>query len=219
MRPQAVGAGIAFLIIGAVFLFVPFNGQSVGVETISPSTAPYVFFEPAYTPGALTFDVNAWSTTSVSVQVYSCGSDTSCSAGSQYKTASNLVAQGSGGNQQSFDLLFSGKAGTGYEVYASGSTVLDVTYNGPLFGGFVGALFAVLGVLALVGGILAKPKKAGARAAGFGGKAPIAAGTLAAVPGAPPPPAPPPPPSSSGAGLAGYSGGPPPGELRPPGGA
>ena len=202
MRARAVGVGLAILILGLVFFLVPITGQSVGSYTYySGTTTPYDFFEPSLTPGTLTFHVDAFAATTVTISVYSCGSDTSCSGGSTYQTTKDLVAQASGADPS---LTFTGASGTGYEVYSSASSSIDVSYDGPLFGGFFGAAFAVLGALLLVGGLLAKPLKRGAPG---GPKAtPTLRSSGGVIPASALPPTPPSPAPGRGAGISGYSG-------------
>jgi hypothetical protein len=183
VRKSLLVGGVVFLIIGLAFLFIP-TVQPVGDEEASPSV-PDVFFEPGLTPGSLTFTVLWYSQSSVTVTAYSCGSDTSCSGGSQYANTAHQVGQES---SEDGSFSFAGSPGTGYEVYASSSTYLDVSYNGPLLGGFLGLGWAIFGVLLVILGAVLKPSKARAPRG-------VAVGALAA--------APPPPPPSPGAGVGG----------------
>lgn len=207
MRVQAVAVGIVFLVIGLVFFLVPIDGQYTTGD-YATSNAPVVFYEPGLTPGSLTFEVTWTTTSSVTVSVYNCGSDTGCSAGSAYEKSGDLVQSQTSNNG---DITFTGSAGTGYEVYASSSTFVSVNYDGPLFGGFFGAGFAAFGLLILLIGLVVKPSRRGARGAGKAAAAPptpMAVNYLAGAqsPGAPAPPPPPAPGGSSAPGLAGYSG-------------
>jgi hypothetical protein len=116
---------------------------------VAGSNVPATFYEPSITPTAITFSVSWAYSEPVNVSVYSCGTDTSCAAGTAYAVPAQLVAQG---DSDVGTLTFNGVAGDGYEVYASSIISVNIAYNGPLFGGFVGLFFLVIGAIALVAG-------------------------------------------------------------------
>jgi hypothetical protein len=153
---RGVVAGAILLVLGAALFLVPISGQGItsfSDQSSSPyvagSTAPATFYEPSVTPVAISFSVSWAYSIPVNVSVYSCGTDTSCAAGSAYEIPADLVAQG---DSAVGTLTFNGVAGNGYEVYASSIISVDITYNGPLVGGFVGLFFLVIGAIALVAG-------------------------------------------------------------------
>lgn len=146
---RAIVAGAVVFVLGALLFFIAIPGQSVLSDQGVASTVPATFYEPSYTPQPITFTVSWAEPIPAAVSVYSCGTDTSCSASSAYETPANLVAQGTA---TVGSLSFSGVAGNGYEVYANSSIAVNVVYSGPLLGGVVGILFLVIGAIALVAG-------------------------------------------------------------------
>jgi|GEM_PF-4684752 len=146
---RGIVAGAVLLVLGAALFLVPISGQSVASDAPVYNTSPATFYEPSVTPQAISFTVSwAWGTP-VNVSVYSCGTDTSCAAGPAHEIPSELVAQGVGAIGS---LTFNGVAGNGYEVYANDTTVVQITYDGPLFGGFAGLLFLVIGAIVIIAG-------------------------------------------------------------------
>ncbi|MCI4352105.1 MAG: hypothetical protein L3K14_01775 [Thermoplasmata archaeon] len=145
---RAVIAGAIILGLGALLYSIPIAGQSVGTEHAT-STAPATFWEPAVTPEAINFSVSWASSTSATVSVYSCGTDTSCSGGRAYAIPSHLIVRGTATIGR---LNFSGVAGDGYEVYSSVPQNVDVVYRGPLYGGAAGVVLLVLGGIVFIAG-------------------------------------------------------------------
>ncbi len=153
---RGVVAGAVLLVLGVALFYVPIPGQGITSFSdqssngyVAGSNVPATFYEPSITPAAISFSVSWAYSIPVTVSVYSCGTDTSCAAGSAYETPAQLVAQG---DSAVGSLTFNGVAGNGYEVYASSIISVNIAYNGPLFGGIVGLLFLVIGVIALIAG-------------------------------------------------------------------
>ncbi|HLN50928.1 MAG TPA: hypothetical protein VK455_02580 [Thermoplasmata archaeon] len=153
---RGIVAGAVLLVLGAALFFVPISGQGVtsfsdqsSSSEVAGNNAPATFWEPSITPAAISFSVSWAYSIPVNVSVYSCGTDTSCVAGSAYETPAQLVAQGASAIGT---LTFNGIAGNGYEVYASSIISVNIAYNGPLFGGLLGLFFMVIGAIALVAG-------------------------------------------------------------------
>ncbi len=153
---RAVIAGAILLVLGAALFFVPIPGQGITSFSdqstgsyVAGSNVPATFYEPSITPAAITFSVSWAYSVPVNVSVYSCGTDTSCAAGTAYAVPSQLVAQG---DSAVGTLTFNGVAGDGYEVYASSIISVNIAYNGPLVGGAVGLFFLIIGAIALVAG-------------------------------------------------------------------
>jgi hypothetical protein len=154
---RGIVAGAVLVLLGTALFFVAIPGQSVtsfsdvsSSSDVASSTAPATFYEPSITPAAISFSVSWAYADPVNVSVYSCGTDTSCAAGPAYEVPADLVASGTSAVGT---LTFNGVAGNGYEVYASSVISVNVAYNGPLFGGVVGLLFLVIGVIALIAGL------------------------------------------------------------------
>jgi hypothetical protein len=155
---RGIVAGAVLAVLGVALLLVPIAGQGIiqiadtnnntGSQSAG-SNSPATFYEPSVTPAAISFTVSwAWEVP-VIVSVYSCGTDTSCAAGPAHETPSNLVAQGTA---EVGSLTFNGVAGYGYEVYANSTISVTIAYNGPLWGGFPGLLFLIIGIIVLIAG-------------------------------------------------------------------
>ncbi len=153
MRGSWVAVGIVILIAGFVLWYYPIS-MSVGSSSVPALSGDIVHDNP--TLALLTPSVKyttSWTSSSgaaVEVNVYNCGSDSSCSN----FTSPTPVASGHG---PSGSLSWSGVKGNYYAIIPSGitqSTTISVSVAQPLGGGFDGLGVVVIGlIVALLGAV------------------------------------------------------------------
>ncbi len=178
MRTGMLVAGIVVLIIGVVLWYVPVEPVTSSL-TVPTGAGDTLSANPplAVLSSQLTYSASWTSSSSITVNVYDCGTDSSCSNAIH----SGAIATGTG---SSGSLSWTGPKGDYYLIVPSSTATVTAGATEPLAGGIVGVILLVVGLLlAIIGAVRrpATPKAAPAPAA-----APPSAAPASAPPAAPP---------------------------------
>lgn len=154
MRGNILAVGILLAVIGFALWYFPLQSGSLSPVHVASGTKDIIqLSDPFDLLGAtLPFSLDWNASASITVQVYSCGSDASCAtAGSGAALASGTGGSGS--------LSWSGHRGEYFAVIPSGgSATVVVSYTYPLYEGLPGiAIFAVGVIVVLLGVGLSRP--------------------------------------------------------------
>ncbi len=155
MRGNLLALGVLLVLIGVALWYLPIQGGTIspvhlpsGSKDIIDVSAPLDLLG-----SSVPFSLDWNASSSVTVDVYSCGMDSTCaSAGS-----GSPVTTGSG---VSGSISWSGHRGQYYAVVPTGATTtVDVSYTYPLYDGLPGIAIFVAGVVVVLLGVgLSRPK-------------------------------------------------------------
>lgn len=178
MRTGILLAGIVVLILGVVLWYLPIQPVT-STLTVPTGAGDTLSANPplAILSSELTYSANWSAGSSITVNVYDCGTDTSCT--NAIHTGAIATATGSTGS-----LSWTGPKGNYYLIVPSGTATVTAGVTEPLAGGIVGVLLLVVGlVLAIFGAVRNPPAP---KASPPPVAAPAASAPATAPPAAPP---------------------------------
>lgn len=149
MRPNLLAVGILLILIGAGLWYYPLTNASYPAVTDAAGTRDVVGRGvPVAAPGeGLQYSASWESSASVTVSVYACGSDKSCSlAGSSSAIVTETGLSGTAS--------WTGHPGQYFAIVSTGGSItIVVSYTEPVFGGILGLSIFVLGWIILILGV------------------------------------------------------------------
>ena len=180
MRTGMLVAGIVILIIGVVLWYLPVQPVSNSL-TVPTGAGDTLSANPplAVLTSQLTYSASWTASSSITVNVYDCGTDSACSNAIH----SGAIATGTG---SSGSLSWTGPKGEYYLIVPSSTATVTAGATEPLAGGLVGVALLVVGLIIAIVGAVRGPAKA--KASPAPAAAPAAAPPAAAPPAAPPSP-------------------------------
>jgi hypothetical protein len=154
MRGNLLAVGVLLVLIGIALWYFPLQSGSLAPDHVPSGTKDIIQLSaPLDLLGSsVPFSLDWNASSSVTVDVYSCGTDSSCaSAGSSSPVASGSGASGS--------LSWSGHRGQYFAVVPTGApTTVAVSYTYPLYDGLPGIGIFVAGVIVVLLGVgLSRP--------------------------------------------------------------
>lgn len=170
MRAGMLVVGILLLIVGIVLWYLPVQ-PSATTQAVPTGEGAIISANPplAVLTSSLSYNANWSASSTVTVNVYDCGTDTQCTNA----VHTSPIATGTGA---SGSLSWSGPKGEVFLVVPSSTATVTTTVTEPLLGGVIGVVLLVIGILLAAIGAMRAPKKA----------APAAPVARAAAPAAPP---------------------------------
>ena len=160
-RPLFLGLGAALIAVGVLLLYLPIPGQGVGARLVPVGFGESITVAGSYAvfTSSIPFHVSWSSPSTVTVNVFRCGSDPTCNATIAAQPSPTPIVNGTG---SSGTISFTGQKGLSYLVVPNGSanaTTVTVDYSLPWEGGAPGLGLISGGlVLLLVGAFLGRRK-------------------------------------------------------------
>jgi hypothetical protein len=150
VRSSVVVIGVVLAVVGFALWYAPLEDVSKGtVEIVKPTYVVGVQVPLDVLGGGLDYEISWHSSSSESLRVYDCGTDSNCADA----THAPQVAQASGNSVQ---FKFAAKSGRYYDLVFSALPISPtISYVEPVLGGTLGLASTLVGVIvAIVGGTM-----------------------------------------------------------------